>query len=72
MNDAIVGQRPPTPPHRRYRFLTPRRIVSFISLLLLAFRLRRRLRLARNVYRYRRQLRLALSLLLFLRRLRKG
>jgi hypothetical protein len=71
MDDAIVDERPPEQPSRRAHVLTLRRIASVIALVLVAVRLRRHFRYARNVYRYRRQLRLALSLLLFLRQLRK-
>jgi hypothetical protein len=72
MDDAIIGERAREQPNRRAQVLTPRRIASFIALVLLAVRLRRHFRYMRNVYRYRRQLRLALSLLLFLRQLRKS
>lgn len=71
VDDAIADDRGPEQPTRRPHALTPRRIASVIALVVLAFRLRRHFRYARNVVRYRRQLRLALSLLLFLRQLRK-
>ena len=70
MNDAIVEES--AREHGRLRVLTSRRIAALITLVVLAFRLRRHLRYARNVFRYRRQLRFALSLLLFLRQLRKS
>ena len=72
MNDASVQERIPEQASHRTPALTPRRVASVITLVVLAFRLRRHFRYARNVFRYRRQLRLALSLLLFLRQLRKS
>jgi hypothetical protein len=73
LDDAIVEERPrPLEQLRRHAHaLTPRRIAAVIAVVVLAVRLRRHFRYARNVVRYRRQLRLALSLLLFLRQLRK-
>jgi hypothetical protein len=68
---AIVEERSPGQLRGR-RVLTPRRIASVIGPVLLAIRLRRQLRFAREVFKHRRRLTLAFSVLLFLRQLRKG
>ncbi len=71
MEDAVPAERPPEPPRSRGHGLTPRRIAAVIALALLAFRLRRHLRFARDVFRHRRRLKLAFTVLVLLRQLRK-
>ena len=57
---------------RRAPVLTPRRIAAVVALVLLAVRLRRHLRFARDVFRHRRRLKLAFTVLVLLRQLRKS
>jgi len=71
MDDAVMEEQPLERPSRGH-VLTPRRMGALLTVALLAFRLRRHFRYARNVYTYRRQLRLALALLLYLRQRRKN
>jgi hypothetical protein len=72
MDDAVPPERrPPEQQRSRGHVLTPRRIAAVIALALLAVRLRRHLRFARDVFRHRRRLKLAFTLLVFLRQLRK-
>jgi hypothetical protein len=72
MDDAALEtQRLPEQPNSREHVLTPRRIAAIIALVLLAVRLRRHLRFAREVVRHRRRLKLAFTVLVLLRQLRK-
>jgi hypothetical protein len=73
MDDADPAKRR-LPEQRRPRehVLTPRRIAAVIALVLLAVRLRRHLRFARDVFRHRRRLKLAFTVLVLLRQLRKS
>jgi hypothetical protein len=72
MDDAgLEPQRPPEQATRRGRVLTPRRIAAVVAVALLAVRLRRQLRFARDVVRHRRRLKLAFTVLVLLRQLRK-
>ena len=72
MDDAGPAKRPPEQRRARAHVLTPRRIAAVIALVLLAFRLRRHLRFARDVFRHRRRLKLAFTVLVLLRQLRKS
>ena len=73
MDDAVLETQPtPEQPSRHGHVLTPRRIAAVIALALLAVRLRRHLRFARDVFRHRRRLKLAFTVLVLLRRLRKA
>ena len=72
MDNAVPADRPPEPPRARGHVLTPRRIAAVIVLALLAVRLRRHLRFARDVFRHRRRLKLAFTVLVLLRQLRKS
>jgi hypothetical protein len=69
---AIVEERPAEQQRGRVHILSPRRIAAFIALVLVAVRLRRHFRYARDAFKYRRQLKFALTVLLFLRQLRKS
>ena len=72
MDDAVPPERrPPEQQRSRGHVLTPRRIAAVIALALLAVRLRRHLRFARDVFRHRRRLKLAFTVLVLLRQLRK-
>jgi hypothetical protein len=72
MDDAVPAKRPPEQRRPLARVLTPRRIAAVIAVVLLAFRLKRHLRFARDVWRHRRRLKLAFTVLVFLRQLRKS
>ena len=72
MDDADAAKRRPPEQQRRGHVMTPRRIAAVIALALLAVRLRRHLRFARDVFRYRRRLKLAFTVLMLLRQLRKS
>jgi hypothetical protein len=73
MDDAVPPERrPPEQQRSRGHVLTPRRIAAVIALALLAVRLRRHLRFARDVFRHRRRLKLAFTVLVLLRQLRKS
>lgn len=72
MDDAVPAKRPPEQGRLRERVLTPRRIAAVIGVVLLAVRLRRHLRFARDVWRHRRRLKLAFTVLVLLRQLRKS
>ena len=65
-------RRPPDKERSRAHVVTPRRIAALVALLLLAVRLRRHLRFARDVVRHRRRLKLAFTVLVLLRQLRKS
>jgi hypothetical protein len=65
-------RRPPDEERPRAHVLTPRRIAAVVALVLLAVRLRRHLRFARDVFRHRRRLKLAFTVLVLLRQLRKS
>jgi len=71
MDDAVEAERHPEPERSRGHVLTPRRIAAVVALALLAVRLRRHLRFARDVFRHRRRLKLAFTVLVILRQLRK-
>ncbi len=71
MDDADTAKRRPPEQQRRRGHLTPRRIAAVIALALVAVRLRRHLRFARDVFRHRRRLKLAFTVLVLLRQLRK-
>ena len=71
MDDAVEAERHPEPKRSRGHILTPRRIAAVVALALLAVRLRRHLRFARDVFRHRRRLKLAFTVLVILRQLRK-
>jgi hypothetical protein len=72
--DDVDSPTRPRPEQQRVRehVLTPRRIAAVIALVLVAVRLRRHLRFARDVFRYRRRLKLAFTVLVLLRQLRKS
>jgi hypothetical protein len=72
MDDAGPTTRPPEQRRPLAHVLTPRRIAAVVALVLLAFRLRRHLRFARDVLRHRRRLKLAFTVLVLLRQLRKS
>ena len=72
VDDALPPKRPSEERSPRERVLTPRRIAAVIAVVLLAVRLRRQLRFARDVFRHRRRLKLAFTVLVFLRQLRKS
>ena len=73
MDDPKPAERPPRQQRSsRAHVLTPRRIAAVIGLVVLAFSLRRHVRVARDVFRHRRRLKLAFTLLVFLRQLRKS
>jgi hypothetical protein len=72
MDDAVPAKRPPEQRRPLAHVLTPRRIAAVIAVVLLAFRLRRHLRIARDVWRHRRRLKLAFTVLVLLRQLRKS
>jgi len=65
-------RRAPDEERPRAHVLTPRRIAAVVALVLLAVRLRRHLRFARDVFRHRRRLKLAFTVLVLLRQLRKS
>jgi hypothetical protein len=71
MDDAVAAERHPEPQSARGHVLTPRRIAAVVALALLAVRLRRHIRFARDVFRHRRRLKLAFTVLVLLRQLRK-
>ena len=72
MDDVgLETQRTPEQPSRGRHVLTPRRIAAVVALALLAVRLRRQLRFARDVFTHRRRLKLAFTVLVLLRQLRK-
>ena len=72
MDDGVLEtQRTTERPRRRGHLLTPRRIAAVVAVALLAVRLRRHLRFARDVFRHRRRLKLAFTVLVLLRQLRK-
>jgi hypothetical protein len=71
MDDAVPAERPPESQRSRGHLLTPRRVAAVVALALLAVRLRRHLRFARDVFRHRRRLKLAFTLLVLLRQLRR-
>jgi hypothetical protein len=70
--DVVPAERTPKLPRSRGHVLTPRRIAAVVALAVLAVRLRRHLRFARDVFRYRRRLKLAFTVLVLLRQLRKS
>ena len=70
MDNAAPAERTQELPRSRGHVLTPRRIAAAIAFALLAVRLRRHLRFARDVFRHRRRLKLAFTLLVLLRQLR--
>jgi hypothetical protein len=72
MDDAVPAKHPPEQRRPLVHVLTPRRIAAVIAVVLLAFRLRRHLRFARDVWRHRRRLKLAFTVLVLLRQLRKS
>jgi hypothetical protein len=73
MDDGVLEtQRAQEQPRRRGHVLTPRRIAAAVALALLAVRVRRQLRFARDVFRHRRRLKLAFTVLVLLRQLRKN
>jgi hypothetical protein len=72
MSDPVATAGPPEEPPPRKRVLTPRRVAAVGALAFLAFRLRRHLRVARDVFRHRRRLKLALTVFVFLRQLRRS
>jgi hypothetical protein len=72
MDDTVPAERRPEPQKSRGHVLTPRRVAAVIALALLAVRLRRHLRFARDVFRHRRRLKLAFTVLVLLRQLRKS
>ena len=69
---ALETQHTPEPPRRRGHVLTPPRIAAVVAVALLAVRLRRQLRFARDVVKHRRRLKLAFTVLVLLRQLRKS
>ena len=69
---ALETQRTPEQARRRGHVLTPRRIAAVVAVALLAVRLRRQLRFARDVVKHRRRLKLAFTVLVLLRQLRKS
>ena len=71
MDDVVPAARPPELQKSRH-VLTPRRVGAVIALALLAVKLRRQLRFARDVFRHRRRLKLAFTVLVLLRQLRKS
>jgi hypothetical protein len=71
MDDAVPARVPPEQRRPLAHVLTPRRIAAVIAVVLLAFRLRRHLRFAHDVWRHRRRLKLAFTVLVLLRQLRK-
>ena len=71
-DDAPAKGGPPEQRRPREHVLTPRRIAAVIAVVLLAVRLRRHLRFARDVVRHRRRLKLAFTVLVLLRQLRKS
>jgi hypothetical protein len=71
MDDAVAAERHPEPQRSRRHVLTLRRVAAVVALVLLAVRLRRHLRFARDVFRHRRRLKLAFTVLVILRQLRK-
>jgi hypothetical protein len=72
MDDAVPAKRPPEQRRPRAHLLTPGRIAAVIAVVLLAVRLKRHLRFARDVVRHRRRLKLAFTVLVLLRQLRKS
>ena len=54
MDDAVPAERTPELPRSRGHVLTPRRIAAVIAFAVLAVRLRRHLRFARDVFRLQR------------------
>ena len=72
MDNAVPAEHTPELPRSRGHVLTPRRIAAVVALAVLAVRLRRHLRFARDVFRYRQRLKLAFTVLVLLRQLRKS
>jgi hypothetical protein len=72
MDNAVPAERTPELPRSRGHVLTPRRIAAVVALAVLAVRLRRHLRFARDVFRYRQRLKLAFTVLVLLLQLRKS